>query len=193
MKSVCVFCGSSVGRRHEYEQLAQVTGTLLAQRGIELIYGGGHVGLMGQIADAALRAGGRVVGVITHALKAREVAHLQLTELHVVATMHERKALMAERAEAFLVLPGGIGTMEEFFEVWTWGQLGEHAKPCGLLNVAGYFDGLIAFFDHMVEQQFLKPKHRAMLHIGTDPAALLAAFREYEPPSSTKWITARET
>jgi uncharacterized protein (TIGR00730 family) len=193
MNAICVFCGSSAGERTEYAAMAAETGALLASRGYDLIYGGGHVGMMGIVADAALRAGGRVVGVITNALADREVAHLQLSELHVVKTMHERKAMMAERSNAFMVLPGGIGTMEEFFEVWTWGQLGEHAKPCGLVNVAGYFDGLIHFLDHMVSERFLKTKHREMLIVGKHPQQVLEAFATYQPPSATKWIKKSET
>lgn len=187
MKAVAVFCGSRAGNRSEYVDVARLTGSLLATRGLELVYGGGHVGLMGHVADATLQAGGRVYGVITHALADREVAHQQLTELHVVRTMHDRKALMAQRADAFLVLPGGIGTMEEFFEVWTWAQLGEHDKPCGIVNAAGYFDGLIQFVDHMVAEHFLKPHHRAMLCLGHDPAAVLDQFTQYQPVAQNKW------
>lgn len=188
MRRVCVFCGSSGGARAEYTRSAAATGELLAARGLGLVYGGGHVGLMGVLADAALRAGGQVVGVITEALRDREVAHDGLTELHVVRTMHERKALMAALSDAFLVLPGGIGTLEEFFEVWTWGQLGEHAKPFGLVNPAGYFDGLIRFLDHTVAEGFLKAKHREMLVVGDTPAAVLDGFAAYEPPAVGKWI-----
>jgi uncharacterized protein (TIGR00730 family) len=193
MNRVCVFCGSSTGVRAEYTQAAAATGELIARRGLGLVYGGGHVGLMGVAADAALRAGGEVVGVITEALRDREVAHDGLTELHVVRTMHERKARMAARSDAFLVLPGGIGTLEEFFEVWTWGQLGEHAKPFGLVNAGGYFDGLIGFFDTMQAEGFVKPKHREMLIVADTPAAVLDAFASYEPPAVGKWIERSET
>ncbi len=193
MRRVCVFCGSSTGGRAEYARAAAETGRLIAARGLGLVYGGGHVGLMGVAADAALSAGGPVIGVITQALKDREVAHAGLSELHVVRTMHERKARMASLSDAFLVLPGGIGTMEEFFEVWTWGQLGEHAKPCGVVNVAGYFDPLIRFLDGTVTEGFLKPKHRAMLIVADTPAAVLDAFASYEPPAVGKWIGPGET
>jgi len=193
MNQVCVFCGSSAGVRPEYAQAAAATGELIASRRLGVVYGGGRVGLMGVLADAAIRVGGRVTGVITQALQDREVAHDGLTELHVVRTMHDRKAMMARLSDAFLVLPGGIGTMEEFFEVWTWGQLGEHAKPCGLVNAAGYFDGLIGFLDRIVTEGFLKPKHRAMLIVGESPAQVLDAFARYEPPSVGKWIRPEET
>ena len=188
MNRVCVFCGSSSGARAAYARAAAETGELIARRGLGLVYGGGHVGLMGVVADAALRAGGSVVGVITQALKDREVAHDGLTELHVVRTMHERKALMAALGDAFVVLPGGIWTLEEFFEVWTWGQLGEHAKPVGLVNAGGYYDGLVQFFDTMLAEGFLKAKHRQMLVVGDTPAAVLDAFDRYEPPAVGKWI-----
>jgi uncharacterized protein (TIGR00730 family) len=192
MNRVCVFCGSSSGVRSEYTHAAAETGALLAGRGFGLVYGGGHVGLMGVVADAALRAGGSVIGVITQALVDREVAHHGLTALNVVRTMHERKAEMASLADAFLVLPGGIGTLEEFFEVWTWGQLGEHTKPVGLVNLAGYFDDLIRFLDHAVDEELLKPKHRAMLIVADSPAAVLDAFVGYEPPAVGKWIGRNE-
>jgi uncharacterized protein (TIGR00730 family) len=188
MKRVCVFCGSSSGARAEYARAAAETGELVARRGLGLVYGGGHVGLMGVVADAALRAGGEVIGVITHALKDREVAHAGLTELHEVRTMHERKALMATLGDAFLVLPGGIGTLEEFFEVWTWGQLGEHAKPVGLVNAGGYYDGLVQFVDTMRAEGFVKAKHLDMLIVADTPAAVLDAFARYEPPTVGKWI-----
>ena len=188
MTSVCVFCGSSAGAKAAYAQAAADAGDTIARRGLGLVYGGGHVGLMGIAADAALRAGGKVIGVITRALEVREVGHTGLTTLHIVQTMHERKAMMASLSDAFLVLPGGIGTLEEFFEVWTWGQLGEHTKPCGLVNVGGYFDGLIGFLDHAVAEQFLKPKHRQMLIVGETPAEVLDRFAGYVPPAVGKWI-----
>jgi uncharacterized protein (TIGR00730 family) len=193
MNRVCVFCGSSSGGRAEYTHAAAETGELIAARGLGLVYGGGHVGLMGVTADAALRAGGEVVGVITKALQDREVAHTGLTELQVVRTMHKRKARMAALSDAFLVLPGGIGTLEEFFEVWTWGQLGEHAKPVGLVNAGGYFDGLIGFLDTMLAEGFLKQKHWDMLLVADTPAAALDAFARYEPPAVGKWIGPGET
>jgi len=188
MNRVCVFCGSSAGARAEYARAAAETGELIARRGLGLVYGGGHVGLMGVVADAALRTGGRVVGVITQTLKDHEVAHTGLTELHVVRTMHERKALMASLSDGFLVLPGGIGTLEEFFEVWTWGQLGEHSKPVGLVNAGGYYDGLVRFLDAMRAEGFLKPKHREMLMVADSPSDVLDAFARYEPPALGKWI-----
>jgi uncharacterized protein (TIGR00730 family) len=193
MKRVCVFCGSSTGAKAGYTEAAAQTGELIARRGLGLVYGGGHVGLMGVAADAALRAGGEVIGVITQALQDREVTHDGLTELVVVHTMHERKARMAALSDAFLVLPGGIGTLEEFFEVWTWAQLGEHTKPVGLVNAGGYYDGLIAFLDTMRAEGFLKAKHREMLNVGDSAAAMLDAFRSYEPPVVGKWIAAGET
>jgi uncharacterized protein (TIGR00730 family) len=193
MKRVCLFCGSSSGVRSEYSAIAAATGEEIARRGLGLVYGGGHVGLMGIAADAALRAGGEVIGVITEALRDREVDHRGLTRLQIVRTMHERKAMRADLSDAFLVLPGGIGTMEEFFEVWTWGQLGEHAKPVGLVNAAGYFDGLIRFIDHMQVEGFLKQKYRDMLIVRHTPAAVLDAFASYEPPATGKWIDQTET
>jgi uncharacterized protein (TIGR00730 family) len=193
MKRVCLFCGSSTGVRAEYTEAAAATGELIARRGLALVYGGGHVGLMGVAADAALRAGGQVIGVITQALVGWEVAHDGLTEQHVVRTMHERKAKMAALSDAFLVLPGGIGTLEEFFEVWTWGQLGEHSKPVGLLNAGGYFDGLIGFLDTMLAEGFLKARHREMLIVADTPTAVLDAFTRYEPPAVGKWIERTET
>jgi uncharacterized protein (TIGR00730 family) len=193
MKRVCVFCGSSSGVRAEYAQAAAETGDLIARRGLGLVYGGGHVGLMGIVADAALRAGGGVIGIITQALKDREVAHDKLTDLRVVHTMHERKAMMASLSDAFIVLPGGIGTLEEFFEVWTWGQLGEHTKPVGLVNVAGYFDGLIRFLDTSLTEGFLKRKHREMLIVGNRAADVLNRFDEYKPPAVGKWVRPGQT
>lgn len=188
MKSLCVFCGSNAGASPDYARAATRVGTLLAERGITLVYGGGHVGLMGILADAALAAGGKVIGVIPRALEAREVAHTGLTELRVVGSMHERKALMSELADGFLALPGGIGTMEEWFEVWTWGQLGIHPKPLGMLNVAGYYDHLLAFFDRMVADGFLSGAHRAMAIVGDGGETLLDRLAEYVPPRTEKWL-----
>lgn len=188
MKRVCVFCGSSPGAREDYAATArQLAGDLVA-RGCELVYGGGNVGLMGVVADAVLARGGRVIGVIPEVLLAKEVAHRGLTELRVVASMHERKAVMADLADAFVALPGGLGTLEELFEVLTWSQLGLHAKPCGLLNVCGYFDGLLAFLDHAVQERLLKDKHRALLLGGDDPASLLDRLEAWRPPLVDKWI-----
>lgn len=182
MNSICVFCGSRDGTRQAYTEAARATGRELARRGITLVYGGGNVGLMGVLADAALEEGGRVVGVIPRALLPFEVGHLGLSELRVVETMHERKAMMVEMSDAFLALPGGIGTLEELFEVWTWAQLGAHRKPCGLLNVAGYFTPLAAFLDTLVPQGFLREDHRAMLVEESDLGRLLRRFETYVPP-----------
>ncbi|HLO76698.1 MAG TPA: TIGR00730 family Rossman fold protein, partial [Magnetospirillum sp.] len=170
MRRVCVFCGSSRGTNPAYAEAAAATGRLIAQRGLGLVYGGGDVGLMGIVANAALAAGGEVIGVIPDALMRMEVGNPNLTALHVVGTMHERKAMMAELSDGFIALPGGIGTLEELFEVWTWGQLGLHPKPLGLLDVAGYYDHLHAFLDHTVAEGFLKDRHRAMVAVDADPA-----------------------
>lgn len=183
---VCVFCGSSTGRQPIYAEAAAGLGRLLAERGIDLVYGGATVGTMGVIADAALAAGGRVIGVIPTQLVDLEIAHRGLTELHEVADMHQRKALMADRSDAFIALPGGAGTLEELFEVWTWSQLGLHAKPIGLLDVGGYYDRLRPLLDHMVAEGFLRAEYRDGLQIGPDPVELLerlAAVRAPEP----KW------
>jgi uncharacterized protein (TIGR00730 family) len=188
VKSVCVFCGSSPGINGAYADNAQGLGRMLADTDITLVYGGGHVGLMGVVADSVLEAGGTVIGVMPRALVEREISHSGLTELHVVGSMHERKAIMAELAEGFIALPGGTGTLEEFFEVLTWAQLGEHQKPCGLLNTAGYYDPLLQFFDHMVEQRFLKEEHRALMLVEENPESLLGRFATYEPPKTAKWL-----
>jgi uncharacterized protein (TIGR00730 family) len=193
VKSVCVFCGSHPGDDPAYEAAARALGRTLAEAGIKLVYGGGHVGLMGSVADAALAAGGQVTGVMPKALVEREVAHTGLTRLHVVGSMHERKAKMSELSEGFVALPGGTGTLEEFFEVLTWAQLGEHGKPCGLLNVAGYYDPLLAVFDHMMNRGFLAEKHRAMVLVESDPTVMLERFEEYEPPKIHKWIDLSQT
>jgi uncharacterized protein (TIGR00730 family) len=179
---ICVFCGAAGGRAPTYAAAARDLGGLLAKRGIGLVYGGGKVGLMGELADAVLEAGGRAVGVIPQALVDREIAHAGLTELHVVDNLHQRKALMAELSDAFLTLPGGIGTMEELFEVWSWGKLGLHGKPCGLLNVDGYFDSLGAMADRMVIEGFLEPVYREMLLIEERPDVLLDRLEGYAPP-----------
>ena len=171
--SVCVYCGSRVGASPAFEAAARATGTLIGRNGWQLVYGGGRAGLMGAVADAALAAGGRVVGVIPQTLMDREHGHTGLSELHVVQTMHERKRLMAERSDAFVALPGGIGTLEELFEVWTWRQLGYHDKPVGLLNVEGYYDRLLAFVDDMVGAGFVMPPQRELLQMDASPPALL--------------------
>ena len=173
MKSLCVFCGSSSGNRPAYASLAAAAGALIARRGLTLVYGGGRVGLMGALADAALAAGGRVVGVIPQMLIDREVGHAGLSQLHVVRTMSERKLLMGDLADGFLALPGGIGTMDELFEAWTWTQLGLHRKPCALLNQDGYYDPLLAFLDRAVEQGFLQQRYRRALLVATDLETVL--------------------
>jgi uncharacterized protein (TIGR00730 family) len=186
MARLCVFCGSSPGRDPAYGASAAQFGRILAERGIGLVYGGGRVGLMGVLADAALAAGGEVIGVIPQALLDREVGHQGLTELRVVGSMHARKALMSELADGFIALPGGIGTLEELFEVWTWAQLGLHRKPCGLLNVDGFFTPLVDFLDRQVEAGFIHPTYRAMLAVASTAEELLARFAAYEPPAD-KW------
>ncbi|HEX8363038.1 MAG TPA: TIGR00730 family Rossman fold protein [Longimicrobium sp.] len=188
MKRVCVFCGSSAGSRPVYAEAARATGRLLAERGIGLVYGGGNVGLMGEVADAVLAAGGEVTGVIPRQLMEREVGHRGLTELHVVGTMHERKALMADLADGFIALPGGFGTLDELCEVLTWSQLGIHAKPCGVLDVDGYFRALLALFDHAVAEGFVRPAHRALVLEATTPEVLLERMAAFRAPSTEKWI-----
>jgi uncharacterized protein (TIGR00730 family) len=188
MKRLCVFCGSSAGDAPAYAAAARALGTALARREIGLVYGGASVGLMGAVADAALDEGGDVIGVIPEALVKKEVAHGGLVDLRIVGSMHERKALMAELSDGFIALPGGLGTLEELFEVWTWAQLGYHAKPCALLNVAGFYDPLIAFLDGVVAHRFLKPAHRDMLLVAEDSDALLDRLASYRPPDVGKWI-----
>lgn len=173
MRGVCVYCGSSPGRGGVYKEAAAAMGSALAGRGLTLIYGGARVGLMGALADAALAAGGRVVGVIPSLLGEREVAHEHLDELIYTESMHERKTRMAERADAFVAMPGGLGTLEEFFEVLTWSQLGLHHKPVGLLNSAGYYETLLAFLDHCVAEELVAPRHRALIRVAPDPDTLL--------------------
>lgn len=192
MRRICVFCGSSKGTKPAYAEAARAMGTLIAQRGMGLVYGGGEVGLMGIVANAALAAGGEVIGVIPDALMRMEVGHPRLTELHVVATMHERKAMMAELSDGFIAMPGGIGTLEELFEIWTWGQLGIHPKPLGFLDVAGYYQPLHAFLDHTVTEGFVKEHHRAMTAVETDPATLLDRLAAYVPPNIAK-LAGRDT
>jgi len=185
---VCVFCGSSTGRNPSYHRLADRLGRTLAQRGLGVVFGGGRVGLMGALADGALAAGGEVIGVIPQALMDREIGHRGLTELRIVGSMHERKAVMAELADGFIALPGGIGTLEELFEVWTWAQLGLHAKPCGLLDSDGFFGPLVGFLDHLVLTGFVQPQYRAMLHTAESPDDLLAAFAAYQAPLVARWV-----
>lgn len=188
LKRVCVFCGSNAGERAEYADAAREMGRVLVERGLGLVYGGGKVGLMGAVADAVLAAGGEAIGVIPEALMAREVGHNGLTLLHVVRTMHERKALMADLCDGFIALPGGFGTFEEFCEVLTWSQLGIHPKPCGLLNVSGYYDALLSLFDHATAEGFVPGKHRSLVITDTDPARLLDRFATFTPPTTSKWI-----
>lgn len=188
VRHLCVFAGSSPGVRPQYREAALRFGALLPQHRIGLVYGGASVGLMGAVADASRHAGGKVIGVIPQSLVEREVAHTGLEDLRIVGSMHERKALMAELSDGFVALPGGIGTLEELFEVWTWGQLGSHKKPCGLLNVRGFYNHLLGFLDHVVDEAFLKPIHRHMLIVEDDPEALLGKIASYEPPVATKWI-----
>jgi uncharacterized protein (TIGR00730 family) len=184
----CVFSGSSAGVRPEYTEAAREMGRLLVRERIGLVYGGASVGLMGAISDAVIDAGGEVIGVIPRDLMEKEIAHKRLSDLRVTTSMHERKALMAELSDGFIALPGGIGTFEEMFEIWTWAQLGYHAKPCGMLNTAGFYDGLAAFLDRVVREGFLKAKHRGMMLCENEPETLLRAMRDYAPPVGAKWI-----
>lgn len=190
---VCVFCGSNTGSDPAYAEAARNLGRVLARDGIALVYGGGSVGLMGEVADAVLAAGGEVIGVIPHALWAREVGHRGLTDLRIVETMHERKAMMADLSDAFIALPGGLGTMEEIFEIWTWSQLGLHAKPVGFLDVNGFYTPLMQFLDRAVRERFLKEAHRSIAMIDADPERLLRRFDAWRPPRVEKWITREET
>jgi uncharacterized protein (TIGR00730 family) len=186
MKRICVFCGSNSGSRPEYSAVARELALLLAGRRIGIVYGGGNVGLMGVLADAALEAGGEVIGVIPELLVTKEVAHHGVTELRIVQTMHERKALMNDLSDAFIALPGGFGTLDEFFEVLTWSQLGFHAKPCGLLNVSGFHDNLLAMLDHAVAERFLRPAHRQLILSDTDPSRLLQRLAALPPAAVGK-------
>ena len=187
-RRICIYCGSSSGRDPRFVETAREVGRHLADLGIAVVYGGGKVGLMGEVADAALRAGGQVLGVIPQKLRDVEVGHEGLTELFVVDSMHARKMMMAQLSDAFIALPGGFGTLEELFEATTWSQLGYHRKPVGLLNVAGFFDGLLAFVAHLRESGFVKPEHAACLLVESDAAALLSALRTFAPPQLGKWM-----
>jgi uncharacterized protein (TIGR00730 family) len=193
MKSVAVYCGSSSGNQEEYTQQAQAMGRELARRGLTLVYGGGCVGLMGVIADAVLAEGGRVIGVIPQFLADKEVAHRNCTELHVVETMHQRKLLMADLADGFVAMPGGFGTLEELFEVLTWGQLGLHGKPVGLLNTLGFYDALLGLLDHMSAEAFLRSENRQQVLQNADAVALLDAMTSYQPTRLEKWLTPETT
>ena len=193
LQRVCVYCASNDGARPEYLASARQIGTLLAQRGMAVVYGGGRVGLMGALADAALGAGGEVIGVMPHALVQREVAHHGLTALHVVDSMHERKALLAEMADAFVALPGGLGTLEEFFETWTWAQLGVHQKPVGLLDVADYWRPLVTMLEHVEAEGFMRGTPREWLVIDTEPTSLLDRLATFQPPRMRRWMRMGET
>jgi len=193
MPRICVFTGSSNGRRTTYRAAATLLGQTLVARGYELVYGGARVGLMGAVADAVLAEGGHVIGVIPQALVDREVAHTGLPDLRVVSSMHERKALMSDLSDGFIAMPGECGTLEELFEVLTWGQLGLHRKPCGLLNVDAYFDPLLAFLRHGFEEQFVRTEFERMLLVSTSPATLLDAFASFEPTTVVKWIDRAST
>ena len=188
LRRVCVFCGSNPGRRGEYVEAARALGRVLLERGIGLVYGGGNVGLMGTVANTVVQGGGEVIGVIPEALMKHEDGHLALSQLHVVKTMHQRKAMMADFSDGFVALPGGFGTFEEFCEVLTWSQLGFHPKPCGLLNVAGFYDPLLSLFDHAVKEGFVTGPHRSMVLVETDPGTLLDRFGTFTPPRTGKWI-----
>ena len=193
MKRICVYCGSSPGRDPAYRAAATRLGEVFAERGIGLVYGGASVGVMGAVADAVLSGGGEAIGIIPHALAVKEVAHEALTEQHVVGSMHERKALMAEMSDGFVALPGGWGTIEEIFEVLTWAQLGFHEKPCGLLNVGGYYDDLFRFLEHAITEQFVKPDYRELLILEESAEQLLARFDGYQAPRIHKWVGPGET
>jgi uncharacterized protein (TIGR00730 family) len=193
MKRICVYCGSSSGARQAYTDAAQALGKSLVRRGLGLVYGGSDVGLMGTLADTVLSQGGEVIGVIPEPLVAKEVAHRGLTDLRIVHSMHERKALMAELADAFIAMPGGFGTLEEFSEIVTWIQLGLHRKPCGLLNVEGYYDGLLAFLNHAVAEGFIHADYRAVVLTDAVPEALVEKILSTSAPHLRKWIDQDET
>lgn len=193
IKNICVYCGSSSGRNSDYSDYARLLAVELVQRDIGLVYGGSKIGIMGTMANSVLELGGKVIGIIPEPLVNKEVAHLGLTELRVTKSMHERKSLMAELADGFIALPGGIGTLEEIFEMWTWAQLGFHQKPCGLLNVSGYYDKLSEFLDYVVTEEFVRLAHREMLIIESVPARMIERFMDYVPPVVTKWISKDES
>ena len=193
MKRVCVYCGSSTGNQSVYREAAEAMGSTLAAKGIGLVYGGGNVGLMGLVADAALAGGGEVIGVIPQSLADREIAHAGVTDLRIVDSMHTRKALMADLSDAFIAMPGGFGTFEEFFEAVTWTQLGVHRKPCGLLNAGGFYTPLAVFIDQAVTEGFIKPIHRASIVVDDNPGRLLDTLARIELPDVPKWIRKEET
>ena len=192
LQTVCVFCAAGAGRDPSHVAQAHAMGRYLAESGRRVVYGGGRTGLMGALAEGALSAGGDVIGIMPKHLVDHEVAHTGLTELHVVASMHERKSMLAELSDGFLAMPGGLGTLEELFEIWTWGQLGLHRKPYGILNVNGYFTPLLRFLDHAVTEQFIRPEYRALLVVESEPAALIASMEAMEPPPLPRWVQ-RET
>jgi uncharacterized protein (TIGR00730 family) len=193
MKRVCVFCGSNSGNDPVYLQTATAVGEFLAGNGIELVYGGGRVGLMGKIADTVMAGGGKVIGVIPEALAIKEIAHEGLTDLHIVDSMHERKAMMADLSDGFIAMPGGFGTFEEFCEILTWAQLGIHQKPCALLNVNGFYDHLIALFDNSMKQSFIREEHRRLVLVENEIETLFQMMKDYRPPVIEKWIDRQAT
>jgi len=192
MQRICVFCGSSAGIKHEYAVGARELGLVLAKQNIDLVYGGGHVGLMGIVADAAMSAGAKAIGIIPRCLADKEVAHQGLTELKIVQTMHERKAQMSELSDGFIAMPGGFGTLEELFEVITWAQLGIHKKPFGLFNINGFFDKLIEFIDYQVEQGFIPQRHREMVIVSDDAEELVELLTNFQPVAQEKWASSRQ-
>ena len=192
INTICIYCGSSSGRHEKYDSAANALAEALVSRNIKLVYGGTDIGLMGVVANQVLNLGGEVIGVIPKALALKEVAHKHLTQLHITESMHERKMMMAELSDGFIALPGGIGTLEELFEIWTWAQLGFHNKPCGLLNINGYYDSLIGFLDHVLAEQFVKKEHHAMLLVETNPNTLLDRYSNYQPPAIRHWVSKDE-
>lgn len=193
INSICVYCGSSPGRLEAYASAAHRLAEALVSRNIRLVYGGASIGIMGMLADEVLKLGGQAIGVLPEALASKEVAHPNLTELHITHSMHERKTLMAELADGFIALPGGIGTLEELFEIWTWAQLGIHSKPCGLLNVSGYYDLLTSFLDHVTTEQFVKPQQRGLLMVESNPYTLLDRFTAYQAVPLKRWVETDQT
>ncbi len=188
MKRIGVFCGSAAGKNQAIQQVTQELGRLMVQRDLSLVYGGASVGLMGMLADQVLQSGGQAYGVIPKAIERREIVHRGLTELYETETMHERKTTMANLSDAFLILPGGFGTLDEFFDVTTWAQLGSHQKPIGVLNIAGYYDGLFTFFRRGIEEQFIWPEHRKFIYLEEDPTKVLDQLEKHEPPKVDKWV-----